>query len=142
MTLVKEPVAAASTIEETIAPEVVASAKAKEAALAIENFITATVKNANTFRTKRETTYENVKAAVIVKLDEMRASGEITNYSQLLEQSGAKKMGIYIVGKIELNINGETVEVAVKSKMNTWNLSGETFKAVVVETLTTEEVAA
>jgi hypothetical protein len=49
--------------------------------------------------------------------------GKISKYSVELSQSGAKKMGMYVVGKITLVKGNETFELPVKLKMNGWIIS-------------------
>lgn len=145
MQTVKEQAEVATTIEEVAVPEVAATAEKKEAVLLLENFMAETNKGLNTYRVKRETTFNNFKAALLVYLDEQVSQNNISGYTLTLEQSGAKKMGIYIVGNVTLELNGESTEVPVKLHMNGWIASKATIdanKAKAATAVATEEAAA
>lgn len=129
--------------EETVETSQV-SAELNDIVIGFENFLTETVKNANTFRQKREKTFLDIKAAVINYLDTLKAENKIADYSLELSQSGVKKMGIYVVGEVTFTSTESEYTVKIKNKMNTWNFSGETFKAEETETVevpATEEPA-
>lgn len=116
---VKDQVAT-SAIEEVAVPEVAASAEAKEAALLLENFMVETNKSLNTYRVKRELTFNKFKAAVLVYLDAQVAENKISDYVVRLNQSGAKKMGRVIVGSVTLILNDDNIEVPVSLQMTGW----------------------
>jgi type VI protein secretion system component VasA len=120
----------------------------KDVSVEFENFLAQTVKNSNTYRQKREKNFLDIKTATINYLDAIKAEGKITEYKLELTQSGAKQMGIYLVGKVTLTSNDGEAVLNVKNKMNTWNDSGDIFQvakpkktAPVAEEITTEAAA-
>lgn len=135
-----------TSVEEVAVPEVTAKAEKKEAVLLLENFMSETIQSLNTYRVKRETTYNNFKAALLVYLNEQVSNTNISSYALNIKQSGAKKMGIYIVGFITLTLNGEETEVALKLHMNGWIASKAEIdakkSAAKVKATATDEAAA
>lgn len=96
----------------------------KEAVAQVENDLHGILKGINTYRTKREETASAFATKADAYIAENAGSDKFASATIVVERSGVKKMGIYILAKVTLTFaSGETAEINLKSKMKTWNAS-------------------
>lgn len=94
-----------------------------------ENFMAKTIQGLNTYRVKRETTFESFRTNIKSYLETEYVAGNLGGYDVNIKQSGKKAMGMYVVGAVTLTVNNETFDLPIKLKMNGWKESKVVIEA-------------
>lgn len=99
----------------------------------VETLLMGTLKNMNTFRTKRTETAKQFGEIATAELKRLQEGvGKLYESFELsCACSGVKKMGIYVISEVTLRFtDGSERSFQVKSKMKTWEQSEEVDPSV------------